>query len=208
MTVQGPGDVRADSLQSVIDAVFSSPAYQWESRPDPLGPLRRLWMGLFDWLGQLRSENPEVFRLVTWALVTLLVLILLHAAWVAFRTIRGGSGRSTRQAQFVAPPPRDAAWYAAEAERLAANGRYAEAMQTDFLRLVLELEGRRVLRFHPSTTPSEYVRSADLSDGGRVEFHELVRRMYSYAFARVPCDRAAFESWRALASASRYAPAH
>lgn len=106
------------------------------------------------------------------------------------------------------PAARDAAWYSLESARLAQAGNYVAAMQADFLRLVLELDARHVVAFHPSRTPSEYARDASLSDDGRRALTALVREMYAYAFARVPCDRAAYDAWRARATADRYATAH
>ena len=199
---------RADSLRATLDSVFAAPAYRWETREDPFGPLRRLWMAVGEWLSQLQRDNPQAYRALTWALVAVLVVILAHAAWVAVRTVRGGSRRAQRDVLGPQSAPRDAAWYAQESARLAAAGDFVAAMQADFLRLVLELDARQVMRFHPSRTPSEYVRDATLSEEGRLALRALVRAMYAHAFARVPLDRAAYDRWRADAVAERYARAH
>lgn len=206
--VQPTGATRADSLRTVLDSVFASPAYRWEGREDPFGALRRLWLAAGEYLARLREQNPAAFRLLTWALVAVLLAILAHAAWVALRTIRSGSGKPPVGGGATMAAPRDAAWYALESARLAQAGHFVAAMQADFLRLVLELDARHVVAFHPSRTPSEYARNARLSDDGRRAFTALVREMYAYAFARVPCDRAAYDAWRARATVDRYATAH
>lgn len=208
MTLQDVAAARADSLRATLDTVFSNPAYRWETREDRFGALRRLWGATGEALDRLRAQNPDAVRLLTWLLVAILVLVLTHAAWVAWRTIRGGSRRAPAVAESAVIVTRDAAWYAQEAARLAAAGQFAAAMQADFLRLVLELDARRVLQFHPSRTPSEYARDPALSDGGRAALRALVRAMYAHAFARVPLDRAMYDAWRALAVVDRYAPAH
>jgi len=103
---------------------------------------------------------------------------------------------------------RDAAWYGAEARRLAGEGRFPEAMQADFVRLTLELDRRRLARFHPSRTPHEYVMDPALSPEARRNLHQLVQALYRYVFARVPCDAAAYDAWHRQALADRYAPAN
>lgn len=199
---------RADSLRATLDSVFAMPAYRWETREDPFGALRRLWVATGEYLAHLRAQNPVAFRMLTWLLVAVLVVIIAHAVWVAVRTVRGGSRRVQSAAPYAIPAPRDAAWYGRESARLAQEGAFAAAMQADFLRLILELDARRLVAFHPSTTPSEYARDAMLSDDGRRALHALVRAMYAHAFAHVPCDRATFEAWRSQADADRYASAH
>ncbi|ODT04173.1 MAG: hypothetical protein ABS52_05845 [Gemmatimonadetes bacterium SCN 70-22] len=206
--VQPTEAARTDSLHAILDSVFASPAYRWEGREDPFGTLRRLWFATGEYLQRLREQNPDAYRLLMWALVAVLLAILAHAAWVALRTIRRGSGQPEERGGAAIAAPRDAGWYASEAARLAGEGDYVAAMQADFLRLVLELDARRVVAFHPSKTPSEYARDASLTDEGRRALLALVRELYGHAFARVPCDRAAYESWRARALAERYAPAH
>lgn len=208
MLAQAVAQARADSLRATLDSVFAAPDYRWETREDPFGPIRRLWLAVGEWVAQLQRDNPQAYRALIWLLVAVLVVILAHAAWVAVRTVRAGSRRTQRDVVGPVSVPRDASWYAAESARLAAAGDFVAAMQADFLRLVLELDARQVMRFHPSKTPSEYVRDATLSEDGRHALRTLVRTMYAYAFARVPLDRAEYDRWRADAVAERYARAH
>lgn len=203
---QGAPATRADSLREALDSVFAAPAYRWEARSDPLSPLRQAWQAFRAWFERLGSESPTTLRVLTWVLVAALVAVFAHAAWVAVITLRAGK-RPARNEAGAKPELRDAAWFRAEADRLAAAGRYVEAVQADFLRLALELDSRSVIRFHPSRTPNEYVRDASLSDERRRDLRELVRSLYAYAFARVPCDRGAFEAWRSRATAEHYARA-
>lgn len=206
--LQATAAARGDSLRATLDSVFASPAYRWETREDPFGALRRVWYATGEYLARLREQNPDAFRLLTWLLVAVLMAILAHAAWIALRTVRGGSRQMQPARGGALPAPRDAAWHAREAARLAQGGDYVAAMQADFLRLVLELDARRVVAFHPSKTPSEYARDSALGDEGRRALGTLVREMYAHAFARVPCDRAAYDAWRARAMVDRYATAH
>ena len=196
----------ADSLRAVLDTVFASRDYRWQERPDPVSVFSRWMVALQRWLVELSEAHPLAFR---WFLIGLLVLVLAifaHAVWIFVRTVRSGAlageglppGASQR---------RDREWYRREADRLAAQGRYAEAVQADFLALVLAMDGLRLLKFHPSKTPAEYGMEARLAGEAREEFRELVRRLYGYAFARRPCGATEFEEWRARAAPERYAPA-
>jgi hypothetical protein len=205
--MQLPGDARADTLRTALDRVFADPAYRWTSREDPLGPLRRAWMAVGDALDRLRQDNPRAYDGLVWLLVALLLAVLAHAVWVTVRTVRGGGRRPDDVTASPAPVLRDAAWYAAEAARLAAQGHYAAAMQADFLRLVLELDGRRLVAFHPSKTPSEYAREPALGEGGRRALGDLVVCLYAHAFARLPVDRDGYEAWRREARVERYVAA-
>ena len=205
---QGEALTRADTRRAALDSVFASPAYRWETREDPLGALRRFWATIEDYLARLHQSNPTAFRVLAWVLVAILVAIVAHALWVAFRTVGGGRRALSEIAALPALEARDARWFAREAARLAQAGEFVAAMQADFLRLMLELDGRRVVAFHPSKTPSEYARDAVLDEAGRRALRALVREMYAHAFAREPLDRAGYDRWHGAAAVERYAPAH
>lgn len=205
--VQLAGEARVDTLRATLDSVFADPAYRWASRDEPLGPLRRAWLAAGQALDRLRQENPWTYEALVWLLVGVLLAVLVHAAWVTMRTIRSAGREASDQAAAPLPTLRDAAWYAAEAARLADAGAYAAAMQADFLRLVLELDARGLLSFHPSKTPSEYAREPALGAQGQRQLHDLVTRLYRHAFARLPVDREGYEGWRHEARAERYGAA-
>jgi hypothetical protein len=191
--VQAPG-AGADSLRSVLDSVFAAPSYQWIERRDFWAPVRRLWFGLLEWLEHLEATSPGAFLALRWALIAVLVAIFVHAAWIVWHMVRGATAHA--QAPATVPPPRGASWYREEADRLARAGNYREAIQADFTALILALDARRLLRFHPSKTPGEYVAE-------RSELGALVHALYAYLFARVPCGPAEFDAWRSLARGAR-----
>lgn len=201
---QAPG---ADSLRAVLDSVFAAPKYRWVERPHPFAFLTRWWRELSDWLGLVQERHPDIFWVLFWGLVVVLVAIFVHGAWVMARTLRA-AGAPAGAEDAASPEVRGAAWYRREALRLARLNQYPEAMQADFLALVLELDQRRLLRFHPSKTPHEYTAEAKLAEPSRTAFRELVRTLYGYAFARQPCGAAEFALWREHTLAERYAGAH
>jgi len=186
--------VPPDSLRAVLDSVFANPAYRWVERPEPMAQVQGWLSQLQQWLAALRDHNPLGFKVFLAALIIALVAILVHAGWVLVRTVRP---RSPEEGPIPAPVRRrDREWYAREAERLAKEGRYAEAMQADFLALVLALDAAQLVRFHPSKTPLEYTREARLDPGLRAELRELVGALYRYLFARYPCGPTEYSDWR------------
>lgn len=197
--------VAADSLRQVIDSVLSGPAYQSRAPRDDMAMVRRAWQAFLDWSDQLRAGNPLAYRALVWTLIAILAAIVGHALWIAARTIRAGTASADQNESAPSSAPRDAGWYGAEAHRLAAQGRVVEAMQMDFLRLVLELDARSVMRFHPSKTPTEYVREARCGPQARGELSALVATLYRYAFGRLIISDSAWDTWRAAAVAERYA---
>lgn len=198
----------ADSLRAVLDTVFAAADYRWVDRPNPLAFLTRWWRLLADWLQRAQERHPEVFWVFFWGLIAVLVLVLVHAGWVLVQTIRAASAPAAVDAQASAREIHGASWYRREALRLAADGRYPEAMQADFLALVLELDARSIVRFHPSKTPNEYAGEAGLRGETRESFRALVRTLYGYAFARVPCGPEEFAEWRRRSMPELYAAAH
>lgn len=196
----------ADSLRVVLDSVFAAPEYRWVERPETYALLRRWLRVAQQWLLDVRETHPALFKLLLAGLVLLVLAIFFHAAWVFLQTVRA-AGSAGPGAFAAAAPRRDQAWYRGEADRLAGLGRYAEAMQYDFLALVLALDAASLVRFHPSKTPGEYTREARLAPEPRNQFRALVRDLYGYVFARRACGPREFEAWRSQAAPERYAPA-
>ena len=175
--------------------------------PEPLATLRHAWAAFKHWFSTLDDAHPLGFRVVVYVLLAFVLALVLHAGWTFFTTV-GSADTSVADtpAGFV---PRGQAWYRAEADSLAAAGRFTEAIQLDFLALVLALDAsQRAAGFHPSKTPGEYARESQLPPASREEFRELVRRLYRYAFARSPCGPDEFADWRSRAAPERYAPAN
>jgi hypothetical protein len=176
--------VPADSLRAVLRAVFAGRAYQW--RP------RRTWSWLVDlfqrigdWLDALHILHPIIYYALLGVMTAVLLAIVAHFSYLVWRSLRPmlpapGVAVSTA-------PIRDAAWHLAEARRLSAAGRYAEALGHRFVALVLQLDERRAVRFDPAKTPAEYVREARLDDVGRSELALLVTRLYHHVFGGAPC---------------------
>lgn len=200
--------VTRDSLRAVLDSVFAGPDYRWVERPDPLDFLHRWWLALQDWLVHVHEASPVLFEVVFWTMVTVVALIFVHGGWIIFHTVRSAGTGPDEPARPIAVPVQDAAWHFAEADRLAAGGRHVEAVQAAFRGLLLDLDHGRLLRFHPSKTPGEYLAEQTLSAPQRDRLRQLVRALYGFVFARQPCGAAEYQAWRRLAGGDWHAAAH
>jgi len=198
----------ADSLRAVLDSVFAAPGYQWIERHDPLSFITTRIIAFRQWLFDLQTTHPALYQAMLAVMLSVVVGVFVHAAWVFLRTLR--SGRESRQAgeSRAAGSRRDREWFLGQAQLLAGEGRFAEALQHEFLALVLALDGRSLLRFHPSKTPAEYGREARLAPDATIEFRALIGALYGFAFGGRPCGPEEFAAWRARTAPERYAPAH
>lgn len=192
--------VAPDSLSAVLRTVFAAREYQWtgtETSNAWVWLLEHLQRAL-EWLANLRVAFPIHYYVLLGVLTLLLVVILVHLTWVVWRSFQPASGAGVPVV--VTGPVRDAAWHLAEALRLGAAGRFAEALAHRFLAAVLDLDARRVLQFHPSKTPAEYAREARLDDIGRSELADLVASLYRHLFGGAPCDAAEWQRFDARAA--------
>jgi hypothetical protein len=201
-----PQGIAPDSLRRVLDSVFAGRDYHWVVRPASLLMLRHGWDLFRAWLQRWHDADPLLFQIAGWALVALLVALVVHAGWSAAHGVRADDADAAgRDAH---PAARGADWYRTEARRLASAGAYPDAMQAEFIALVLALDAARVLRFQASKTPGEYVAELRGPPATRADFRALVNALYSYAFARRPCGPEEYAAWHAHAQPERYASAN
>lgn len=185
--------IPADSVRRALAEVFARPSYRWIERRSIGAWLRDRWSDAREWLDSVEQTNPALFKLLIVALIVLLVVLVAHIAYTLWRVLRR------------APPPAvavagaavlsDAGAHFREADALAAAGRWIEALGHQFLGLVLELDRRRALRFHPSKTPAEYVGEVRLDPPGRASLADVVSRLYRHVFGALPCDAEAYHAF-------------
>jgi uncharacterized protein DUF4129 len=188
-----------------VAEVFARPEYAWGSGGSPFQWLLAQVGRFVAWLGQAESSHPAAFRLLLVLASAALLATLVHMGYVVWRITRPtartpGSGGTVSGAVVE-----DARAHRERAEGLARTGRYAEALAHRFLALLLDLEQRDALRFHPSKTPAEYVTEARLDPAGRATLGELVGRLYGHVFGAAPCDE---RTYRAFASDADFLSEH
>ena len=196
--------VPPDSLRAALREVFARPEYRWNERPDPWGWILAVWYRLLDWLDAVQRGHPAGFKVLLALSALVLVGLLAHMGYVVWRitrpTARTPAGGAGGEAGGIGGPVlADARAQRVRAEELARAGRYAEALAHRFVALVLDLERRRALAFHPSKTPAEYVGEARLDAAGRASLAELVARLYRHLFGGVPCDAGGYREFGAAA---------
>ena len=192
--------VPPDSLRAALRDVFARPEYRWSERPDPWGWIVGVWYRLLDWLDTVQRGHPAGFKVLLAVLALVLVGLLAHMGYVVWRITRPTARTPAGGAEGIGGRElADARAHRARAEELARAGRYAEALAYRFVALVLELERRRALAFHPSKTPAEYVGEARLDAAGRASLAELVARLYRHLFGGVPCDAGGYREFGAAA---------
>ena len=108
----------------------------------------------------------------------------------------------------AAGEPRDADWYSRAADRAAAEGRFAEALQLAFIALALTLEAGGLLAYQASKTPAECAREARLSTADRDRLRGMVRTLYAGAFGGRVIGAEDYRRWRELGAGPWHAPAH
>lgn len=184
----------ADSVRAVFNEVFGDSKYDWELAESPLQFLWDLLSQLMFWFATLESEHPVAYWVVLALLGVMLIAILTHFGYLVWRALRYRAAPQTAEA--VRPARRrDAAWYMAEAKRLAAEGRRAESLGHRFRALLLELERHKALAFHPSKTPAEYAREAQLDGEARASFAGLVQELYAHLFGGAPVSEADLDAF-------------
>jgi uncharacterized protein DUF4129 len=196
--------IPADSLRAVLDSVFRAPAYDWSRAPRGPQLIERWWARLSGWLFRFQHGHPGLFRALIIAVAAMLGLILLHGIATVVLTARRASRRDDAEPS-PASPRYTATQYFQEADRLAAEGRFGEAMYAAFLGLILQLDQRGLLRFHPSKTPADYTREAQLAPRDRAALTGLVRRLYAVVFGGAQCTADDYQQWRSASGGEWHA---
>lgn len=180
------GPAFADSIRATLSEIYGRPEFDWEAPPDVFGWLWRLFAAVIAWLRGLEAAHPIAYWLLVGGLAALLLLILAHLSSIVLRVLR------YKESSGVEPTsgpkePRNIRWHLDRVAQLKRAGRYGEALAQRFVAMLLELEQRRALDFHPSKTPAEYRSEVHLDSAGKSVFADLVTKLYRHLFGGAPC---------------------
>ena len=188
--------VPADSLRAVLHRVFADPAYHWVTPRAPLAFLSRWFDAVTRWFDRVSANHPEAGYAILAGLVVILVAVLVHGAFVVAGTVRRAAALERSGPAVRIAERRDAAWHRRQADRLAREGRYAEALMAEFWAVIAELDSRRLVKFHPSKTPGEYISEPGLGPSDRSRLAALVERLYALVFAGREIHPDDLHAWR------------
>jgi hypothetical protein len=189
-----------DAVHDTVDAVLRNPAFR-RSLQNSLA--ERLVRWLDEWLSRLSRylEGAPSARTIALGVAAALVLVVVVRLVVAARAREpGGLAMSRGRRAGAADDP----W--AEAERLAAAGRFEEAAHALYRGVLGGLARTERLRLHPSKTSGDYARELrGRGSSSYAAFRAFVRRFDVAVYGHGGCTAAALHELRGLAEP--FAPA-
>jgi hypothetical protein len=191
--------------EAAADRVFATPAFDWALPSAAENWLVRLARRVADWLRALEQVHPWVYRVVIGAMLLVLVAILVHAAWTAWRMVR-----TSRRALDLPADPRmlteeTGAPTRAVADAAAREGRYADAMRLRWAAFDAALRASGALVGTRALTPREVVAEQPAPTATRLA--PLVRTLYAGCYRGDPVEAAHYAAWAAALDAEWPAPA-
>lgn len=220
-----PADPRFAAQQILAQDEFKAAAPASAQAPDapeataPPGWWARFWK----WVGrqlvkllQARGDHTpepqgaavtgEVARWVTWVLVGLagVVLLLLGAQWLTRRRPeeaaagQGGAGAGAGAGDAVDALAKPAWVWGGEAEALASQGRFREAMRALYLALLASLHRKGAIDYHPTLSNWDYCDHFRGEASELAPFRELTLRFDFSWYGRLGADQAGYTSFRSL----------
>lgn len=180
-------EVSADSVRAVIRRVFADPEYEWDIRRNPFQFFSDWFNAAVRWFAELEASHPVTYWILIGVLTGTLLALVVHFAYLVSRALKPGAVTLAR-ASLKQVRPHDFDWHLSEAKRLAAEERYGEALAHRFVAMALELDRRKVIRFHPSKTPAEYIEEAKLGREELGELGTLIGTLYQHVFGGSACS--------------------
>lgn len=152
-----------------------------------------------EWLGEVLRASMPVLNVLFWIVVGLVAALIV---WFIVREIiqsRLGRKKPKREAP-AAPPWRmdeaRARILLADADRLAAEGRFAEAAHLLLLKGVEDVQDRRPREIKPALTSREIAALPQLPERARAAFGAIAAVVERSLFGGRPVDQAAWSDCR------------
>jgi hypothetical protein len=135
----------------------------------------RIWHDITNWLSSLVSFGPS--GRPSWGGLALVAVAVAAVAAILYWLGPTRMNKQVRDGAVQASKPRSAAEHRDDADRLAASGRYGDAIVERVRAIVVDLESRAILLPRPARTARELaaeasasfpVQAAELSDAARL----------------------------------------
>ncbi|HET9640107.1 MAG TPA: DUF4129 domain-containing protein [Allosphingosinicella sp.] len=209
----------ADGLAAAHEALKADPSIQFNLQPAPPPPQPPQWLrDFFEWLGDVLEPVGRFFqwfgsfmpdapyaRILLW---TVLAAAALGFAIMVYRRIRDGEWRLPRRRRPVAIPvdAEEEAWapeaaparsWLREADALAAQGLYAEAVHHLLFRSIEDIGRRRPRLVRPALTSRELAAAEALPPPARSLFSRIAGLVEHSLFGGRPVAAADWTAARA-----------
>ncbi|HEX6375969.1 MAG TPA: DUF4129 domain-containing protein [Allosphingosinicella sp.] len=206
-------------MAAAHEALKADPSIQFSLEPAPPPPEPPRWLSdLFEWLGDALRPVGRLFewissfmpdapyaRIFLW---TILAIAALALASTVYQRLRHGEWRlpRRRRAVTVAAAPEEEAWapeaaparsWLREADALAAQGRYAEAVHHLLFRSIEDIGRRRPRLVRPALTSRELAAAAALPPPARSLFARIAALVERSLFGGRAVEAADWNSARA-----------
>lgn len=209
----------ADGLAAAHEALKADPSIQFSLQPAPPPPQAPQWLrDLFKWLGDVMEPVGRFFRWISSfmpdapyariLLWTVLAAAALAFAVMVYRRIRDGEWRLLRRRRTASVPvdAEDETWapeaaparsWLREADALAAQGLYAEAVHHLLFRSIEDIGRRRPRLVRPALTSRELAAAEALPPPARSLFSRIAGLVEHSLFGGRPVAAADWNSARA-----------
>lgn len=157
--------------------------------------------GWLKWIGELFQAIAPLMMWVFWIGLALLAGLILYAIFREIQRLRAPAPEPEKAAPSAAaaewrPDPHAARDLLAEADRLAKEGRHAEAVHLLLLRSVADIETRQPRALRVSLTTREIAALPALPETGRSAFALIGRVVEESLFGRAAVSAATFAECR------------
>jgi hypothetical protein len=175
-----PAEVNNAEIAATLERLRADGSYQFDFTAAPPPPQPPEWLrDILAAIGNFFSAFGPLFQFLFWAAVAALVLFLLYLLVPAFRdwidNLRGRRALAVDADEHAEWRPDSAAArdLLAEADALAAAGRYGDAVRLLLGRSIEDIDRRRPGLLRPALTARGIARDAGLPDGARGAFGAL-----------------------------------
>jgi len=184
-------------LLTAHDALMHARGLQHDFPPPPLPPTLPVWL---QQLIEFLARFAPVLKVLFWAglaATAALVLWLIVRDLPLARRFLGKPAASAGQPEAWRPSGAAAHALLAEADQLAAAGRYDEAIHLLLFRSIQDIGATRPAAVRAALTSRDIVDAAPLSESGRAAFRRIAAAVERSFFAGRAADRETFDACRA-----------